>query len=138
MAQDIPLRPSEPWYRMTTPLADAPTPGTTTTYHFDFRWNVRDSSWYFDMLEQDETPIIQGVRVVLGMYLGRRSRHPFFRHNVIVAVNTSSARGDDGREATLDDFGARVILRVFTAYDILIGRGVLPSSLAPSDEQTSE
>ena len=132
MAQDLQITPSEPWFELTTALADAE--GGTTTYRFDFRWNVRDESFYFDMYEDDGTPIVHGVRVVLGMYLGRRAQHPFFRKGVLVAIDLSG----QGREATLDDFGTRVILRHYTVYDVLVGRGILPGGLNASAEVTNE
>lgn len=87
-------------------------------YLFDVRWNARAASWYFDMFEADETPIISGVRIVLGTYLGRRCTHDFFRRGVLVAVDTSGA----GRDAGLDDLGARVQVRRYLAQEVIQGR----------------
>lgn len=132
MAQDIPITPSEPWQEITTQIDEGD--GTVTTYIFELKWNVRDLSWYLNLFEQDGTPIVHGVRCVLGMYLGRRSRHTFFKRGVLVCVDTTR----EGREATLDDFGTRVVLRRYTVQDVIVGRSVLPSNLAPSDTPTTE
>ena len=109
----IPVVPSVPNYRFSTSIDDA-------TYIFDFRWNTREAAWFFDISEADETSILQGVKVVLGMYLGRRSTHRFFRDGVLVAKDTTAK----GVEATLDDLGIRVQLLRFTAGEIIIGRGL--------------
>lgn len=126
MAQNIPVTPSDPWYELTVPLDDAD--GSSTPYTFEFRWNTIDKAWYFNLYEQDRTPIVHGVKVVLGMYLGRRSRHVFFKKGVLVAIDTSNK----GREAGFDDFGTRVILRRYTVQDVIIGRVSLPPELQAS------
>lgn len=87
-------------------------------YLFDVRWNSRDSSWYMDVLEADETAIVSGVRLVLGTYLGRRTRHPLFARGVFVMFDSSGS----GAEATLDDLGTRVQLRRYLAQEIIQGR----------------
>ncbi len=118
MAADIPLIPSEPWYTLTVPL-DNPEGDGTTAYVFVVRWNERDEHWYFDLLEQDNTAILTGVRIVLGTYLGRRSRHPLLRGGVFIAIDTTG----EGRDAAFDDLGTRVVLRYFTVQDVMAGRG---------------
>lgn len=97
MALLLPFVPSIPFYRFSTTLDNV-------EYVFDVRWNNRDAAWYFDVSETDNTPIAQGIKVVLGTYLGRWVNHTLFRDGVIVAVDLSDA----GREATLDDLGTRV------------------------------
>lgn len=97
MALVIPFVPSIAFYRVATTI-------NSTQYIFDVRWNTRDSAWYFDVLEEDETPIVRGVKVVLGCLLGRNTDHPLFRQGVIVAADLS----DSGRDAGFDDFGTRV------------------------------
>jgi hypothetical protein len=116
MAQDIDITSSDPWQEITVPVDEGD--GVTNTYIFELKWNVRDSSWYLNLFEHDGTIIKHGIRVVLGMYLGRRSRHPLFRKGVLVAVDTTVK----GREATLDDLGERVVLRYFSVQDVMVGR----------------
>lgn len=115
--QDIPVVPSNAWYELTVPLAEAD--GSVSTIVFEFRWNFFNASWYMSVT-QDNIELITGVRVVLGTYLGSRSRASFFRNGVIVAIDTSN----QGREAGFDDFGTRVVLRRFTVYEVITGRGL--------------
>jgi hypothetical protein len=129
--QDVPLLNSDPWFRSTTALDRLG--GGTVTVSFDFKWNDRDQSWYFDVIDDQERPIVNSVRLVLGVYLGRHSRrHELFRNGALVAINTSRATADRGREAGFNDLGARVILRYFTVNDIMVGRGNLSLALQPS------
>lgn len=114
MAQIIPFRPSLAAYRMTVPLDNA------TPYIFDVRWNAREGAWYFDMSEEDETPIVRGVKIVLGMYLGRRSTHPFFSAGCIMARDSSGA----WREAGFDDITTRVEVARYRITEMRIRRGV--------------
>lgn len=113
---DIPVIPSNAWYELTVPF-DAP----DGTMVFEFRWNFRDASWYFNLSQEDGTRLVSGKRIVLGTYLGSRSRAPFFKRGVLVAIDTSN----QGREAGFDDFGTRVVLRRFTAQEVMVGRGLL-------------
>jgi hypothetical protein len=122
MAQDIPITPSDPWQEITVPLDDSD--GSSTPYIFELKWNLRDLSWYLNIYEANGAVVITGVRVVLGMYLGRRSRHDFFRKGVLVAIDTAAKKPGQGKEAGLDDFGTRVILRRYTAQEVVTGRAV--------------
>lgn len=114
--QDIDITPGDPWQEITTPIDEGD--GTINTYIFELKWNVRDASWYLNLFSQDGTPIKHGIRIVLGIYLGRRSRHEFFRKGVLIAVDTTGS----SREATLDDLGARVVLRRYTVQEVFAGR----------------
>ena len=116
MAFAIPLQPSIPRYRLSTSLDGVP-------YIFDVHWNDRDQAWYFDLLEVDESPIIHGVKVVLGTYLGRRSTHQFFRDGVLVVTDLSG----EGRDAGLDDLGARVQMVRYSALEVATLRGLVPA-----------
>lgn len=108
MAVDLPFVPSIPFYRMGTTL-------NGSQYIFDLRWNGRDAGWYMDISEQDETPIVNGIKIVLGCYLGRRCSHTLFRDGVFVAIDTAGTRTDAG----IDDLGTRVIVRYFTIEEVV-------------------
>lgn len=95
MAIVIPFAASTPRQSFTTTIENA-------SYLFTARWVGREGAWYFDVAETDETPIASGIKVVLGVVLGRRCHHPLFRRGIFVAADLSGA----GREAGLDDFGA--------------------------------
>lgn len=111
MPVEIPLVPSVPNYRRTTTIEDS-------TYIFDVRWNARESAWYFDLLEEDETPIRIGLKIVLGTFIGRTCHHPLFQAGAFIALDSSGENRDPG----LDDlgFGARVALTYWTVEDLYL------------------
>ena len=106
MAEYLPFIPSDNNYRLVTSLGGIP-------YLIDVHWNDSDSSWYMDIYESDETPILVGIKVVLGVRLGKRSKHEFFTNHILQAVDTSGARKDAG----YDDLGARVQVVHFNLDD---------------------
>lgn len=108
MPQIIPFVPSEPHYRFSTVVDGIPC-------IFEVRWNSRDEAWYFDILNTEEQPIASGVKIVLGVHLGRRYSHPLFNNGVFVATDTSG----QSRDATLDDLGTRVQVRHYTNFEIV-------------------
>ncbi len=108
MPDILPFIPSEPNYRVAVPFG-------THTVIFDVRWNARDAAWYLDIRTVDEGAILLGVKVALGVTLGRRSLHPLFTENTFVAYDTSSS----GREAKLDDLGTRVLVLRYSAAEML-------------------
>lgn len=89
---------------------------------FECKWNFRDESWYLSIFEEDNTPIVQGVRMVLGTYLGRKSTHKLFKSGVFVMVDTTG----QSMEATQEDLGYRVKLIRFSVEEIIVGRGLTP------------
>lgn len=107
-ALEIPLLPKFANYRFGVTIENHP-------YLFEPRWNTRDFAWYLNILEVTEEPIVYGVKVVLGTYLGRRSNHKLFRQGVLVAVDTTG----EGRDATYDDFGTRVILEYIPVLELI-------------------
>lgn len=104
----IPVLPSVGSYRFATVIE-------TVAYIFDVRWNTRDQAWYLDVLEVDETPIMRGMKILLGVYLGRRSSHPLFMNGVLVASDMSA----QGKEAGFDDLGTRVLLQYIPVLDLI-------------------
>lgn len=94
----------------------------TNRYVWILRWNSRAGAWYLDVLDDDESPIRVGIRVVLGTALGRRCVDARFPPGVLYAVDTSGAR----REATLDDLGTRVKLYFYGGPEILMVSGAEP------------
>lgn len=107
MVAVIPFRPSDNNYRLTVPFDNIPT-------LIDTRWSARDEAWYIDFREEDETPIMLGVKIVLGVNLARQSTNPFFRTQMFVPFDTS---GTDV-EAGFDDLGSRVIVQRLTIADL--------------------
>lgn len=125
MAIVLPLEPSIPSYRRGTTINGIP-------YWFDLRWNARDKAydadgnaltdgaWYMSCYEIDLVPVFEGVKVVLGTYLGRRVDHPLTRQGVLVAVDTSGERRDAGLD-DLGGLGSRVQVRWYSQLEIVAG-----------------
>lgn len=103
MPVKLPLEPSLPNYRVGTALAGV-------QFLLDVRWNDRDSSWYIDVLAEDETPIRSGIKVVLGSALGGRTVAAGFPAGIMIAADLTKS----GIEAGLDDLGARVVVNFYT------------------------
>ena len=108
MPKLIPLIPLEGFYRFSTTLE-------SVDYIFDVRWNDRDSAWYFDLLDADENMIRAGCKIILGASPGRRSAHADFPSGAFVVEDTSG----EGVEATYEDLGVRVVMRYYTAAEVL-------------------
>lgn len=118
MALVIPFSSDNPINQFTTTLDGV-------QYGFRARWNARDNydpetntssgAWYFDVTDDTGEKIAVGIKVVLGVYLGRSINHPLFREGVLVAVDTS----DQGREAGIDDFGTRVQVMRLSIAEVL-------------------
>lgn len=104
----LPFIPSEAHYTFDTSILDTP-------YSFEVRWNARDPAWYFDLSEIDGTPILRGVKIVLGTYLGRTSTHILFQNGVFAVIDTSGGYRDPG----FDDLGTRVEVRFYPTADII-------------------
>lgn len=73
---------------------------------FDVRWNSRDSAWYLDIREDDDSVIALNVKLVLGAQIGRYTQHDFFNTHKILVVDTSGSDVDPG----FDDLGTRVLV----------------------------
>lgn len=107
MAYAIPFEANEPRYQFRTVLSGS-------TYTFDVHWNERDGAWYFDLLTEDEVMIIAGVKIVLGMAIGRRSADPAYPIGLFRVVDTSGQNLD----ATFYDLGTRVQVLWLTEEDL--------------------
>ena len=80
----------------------------------DLRWNTRDAAWYMDLLEEDETPIVMGKKIVLGVAIGARSALASFPPGLIVAGDLSGF----GSEPGIDDLGDRVRVYFFSNEEL--------------------
>lgn len=111
MATPLGFVPSDGNYRFSAALEVAT---GTASYTFDVRWNTRANAWYFDMYDPDGILMVAGVKIVLNVPLGRRSAHPFFNDNCIVALDKSLTEQDPG----FDDINVRVALWHLTAGEL--------------------
>lgn len=111
----VPFEPSRGAYEFTTRIDDA-------EYLFAVRWNAHPlGGWYFDIADEAgvaESPIrwfARGLKIVLGCAIGRTNLHPLFVNGQLVAYDTTR----QGREATFDDLGTRVIVVYWSQDDLL-------------------
>jgi hypothetical protein len=70
-------------------------------------------------------PICMGIKVVLGIQLGRRCLRAPFTNGVFVAVDLTRS----GAEAGFDDIGTRVEIRRYSLDQALIRQGFVARSL---------
>jgi hypothetical protein len=107
MILEIPLRPDLAHYDFSYTLDEV-------TYLFEFRWNSREEAWYFDLRLEDETDVLNGVKVVLGYPMGIRSRNANRPPGQLVAFDTSGRN----EEAGLEDLGSRVIILYYDLEEV--------------------
>lgn len=97
--QQLPLVPSLAFQTFSTSIAG-------TTYDFNVYWNTRDAAWYFDMADQLDSQIVSGIKIVLGVSLGRRNTDSRFPPGAFLASNLIDGKTD----ATLDNLGTGVVV----------------------------
>jgi hypothetical protein len=95
----LPFRPSIPQYRFRTAILGA-------EYRFDVRFNTRLDLYFVDVADVKSVPIVVGIPIVLGAFLGRSSSHTLFQSGVMLARNTDATQ--PGKEARFADLGERV------------------------------
>lgn len=108
MAVILPFRPSIGRYRFPTTIDGS-------QYIFRVRWNSREVAWYFDVLEFDETPIVTGVKVVLGTNFAKWCNHPLFLNGNLFARSSAQVHADPG----FNDLGVTVNVYYFNRADIV-------------------
>ena len=107
MSLTIPLRQGLPYFSLQVQLE-------AVTYTLTFRWNDRQSAWFMDIANEDESTIYEsGVRVVVGypLAVNTANRQP---PGVFIAIDTTKKDEDPG----LNELGARVQLLYFSAAEL--------------------
>lgn len=107
MPTNLPLVPSIPNYRVGTTIENV-------QYVLDVRWNARDGAWFMDVSDSTAVPIALGIKLVLGIALGRRITDARFPTGLLYAADLSN----QGLDATLDDLGTRVVIQYLTADEL--------------------
>jgi hypothetical protein len=113
MAVTIPLEPARSPYYLSVTLGK-------WNVEFFVRWNRRDGAkvedggtggaWYFDLKEEDGTLIVASAKIVLGSNIGRLSNHAFFDDWLLRAQDAGAKKQGEGKDATFEDIGIRVLL----------------------------
>lgn len=79
-----------------------------------FKWNFRDSTWYFSLYQEDETPVAVGMRLVVGWNPLRRlvgTDRPLGSIYVHDTVGTDV-------EAGFEELGTRVLVLYYDEDEI--------------------
>lgn len=79
------------------------------SYTVQHYWNTRDEAWYLNLLDVNGDPIFSGIKIVLGVALGRRVTDPRMP-GVFAARDLAATTLNDQRDATFDDLGSRVVV----------------------------
>jgi hypothetical protein len=150
----IPFQPSIGRYKFTITI-------NGRAYLFRVYWNDRDvappvpggtvsrGAWYFNVYDlgadagttgspgssdaSQPTPVIIGVKIVRGIYLGRQAQHPLFQEGVMIARGLVPG---DPSEADLDTIGSRVQVRYYTLAE-MINEMLAQATSEISQQQTS-
>lgn len=112
---ELPIEPqrSRSLFLALDPFFEVATTIDGKQYIFNVRWNDRDGAWYFDLLDETGDPIMSGIKMVLGVLLGRRCVDPRKPNGALFMSDLSNAN----RDATLTDLGTRVKMYFRPAAD---------------------
>jgi len=97
--QEIPLRSDSAAFKFQITL-DA------VEYTLQFSWNSRMSSWFFDIMQNDETPIVMGQPVLVNFALMARFKDTRLPQGRLYFFDTSG----DAINPDRFDLGSRVIM----------------------------
>lgn len=89
---EIPLRSDLPSLRFSIEL-------DSEVFVFQFNWNTRNSRWFFDILLQDDTPVIMGQPVFVNYHVLDRFKDTRLPKGKIRFYDTSGKFMDPDRRA---------------------------------------
>ncbi len=94
---EIPCTPQGPHFSQRTEIDGA-------TYIFEFEWNERAQSWFLHLANQDNEPLVSGVRIIADWPLLHRDTGVFLGQ--LIAIDTTGK----GESPAFQDLGERVKL----------------------------
>jgi hypothetical protein len=105
----VPVFPSTPLYKERVRLEGR-------DYIFRFDWNDREQRYYMHIFDQDEVPLLLGVKVIAnwGM-LTRHHFNPALPPGELIPMDLEQG----GEPPTFDDFGTRVRLFYYASDEDL-------------------
>jgi hypothetical protein len=80
-----------------------------TSFTIDTYWNTRDAAWYMNLRDVNGDLIFSGIKIVIGVALGRRVTDPRMP-GVFLASDLAATTPNTQRDATYDDLGSRVVV----------------------------
>ena len=84
-------------------------------YLLTFDWNGRDNHWYLSIALEDQTPVVSGVKLVVGTPLLRSVPGVNRPEGDILAIDTTGKHGDP----TLETLGSSVLLMYVDPTDVV-------------------
>lgn len=104
----VPVFPGVPLYRERVRLEDR-------DYIFRLDWNHREQRWYMSMFDQDEVPLLLGVKIIANIaLLVRHGFNPGLPPGDLIPMDLESG----GESPTFNDFGTRVRLFYYTPEEL--------------------
>ena len=82
-----------------------------TSYTFEVRWSAREEAHYLDISTEDNSKIVAGMKLALGVVIGSRAVDERMPPGLLWCVDTSLQYDEAGEQ----DMGARVQLRYMNA-----------------------
>lgn len=105
----VPVFPSTPLYKERVRLEGR-------DYIFRFDWNDREQRYYLHLFDQDEVPLLLGVKVIANWgLLTRHHFNPALPPGELIPMDLESG----GEPPTFDDFGTRVRLFYYASDEDL-------------------
>lgn len=72
-----------------------------TTFKFEFEWNKRTNSFYFNILDESNTPLYQGLKLIPGAYPVQLADNTYL---TCLAALPSSLNGEASMEQSPDAY----------------------------------
>lgn len=116
MSQLIPTSTVLTDYRQTTTLDGR-------DYILRFLFNQREGLWFFSMFDEEEDPIVEGLKVVVEHSLLRLITDPRKPPGLLVASDDTAREPEEGQKILaldpgLGELGERVVLLYFTEAEL--------------------
>lgn len=90
-------------------------------FHFIFSWNSREESWYMDIQDGEEVPIIHGIKLVPNYRLLKQYKaYNTLPDGELILWDLEQDSVNSG--VTFDNFGSRYQLLFFTSAEIEAGK----------------
>ena len=84
------------------------------SYRFTFTWNERTRFWYLDIDDDQDAPVLSGIRVVIEWPLTSRYRSAALPEGLLIAFELDASLDDPAFE----DLGTRVSLAYLDSSEL--------------------
>lgn len=77
-----------------------------STYNLSLKYNKRENRWYLNIKDEQDNPIVMGIKMVLNTSLVERFQDDRLPPGTLFLLNQTDINVDPG----LEDFGTEIIL----------------------------